>query len=180
MAYFRWFEHGANTILGSLAGPHELFLLSQCDGSPLPSIARKTEVDCLGRDRGQGAVEHDFLTSKRYFYRLHWHSINNKFTDAALHQEDINGSLGTELCDCCTKLANLKSQERIKIMRSDPDDRQNLNFDIFRRECFEYLVDDFFYFFYDHDVRISLNKLCRSRSRRETYPLPGNQSKEPH
>ena len=103
--HLRRFVHGADTIFGSeTAGPRELFLTTACEDDTLYCIAAKIKVDFISGnvdgEKGNGVVEHSFKEKNHYFYRLHWRADQEKFTDAAEHENPFHRS-DSPHCDCC-------------------------------------------------------------------------------
>jgi hypothetical protein len=155
MAHFRWFHHGAETALGEMASPRELFLLTQCDDALLDCIYGKIKVtnkrtDVLAIQNGTGIVELDLADREEFFYRFHYHEENKDFTDVSIH-EDINTHIrhNGPHCDCCERLDEISSNQQTRIIGGTPDNGSHDKFDAFHRQGVDYYLNDFVYIFDD-------------------------------
>lgn len=106
-AHMHWLSHGGDTILRETARPRELFVLYCCSDSPLGSIAGKLQVDFVGGSHAKahnslGAVELNCHEVNRYFYRLGYSKVDNRFDEV----QDLRLSLKADkqFCKCCALL----------------------------------------------------------------------------
>jgi hypothetical protein len=149
MAHFRWFEHGSRTVMKELAGPHELFLVSQCDDNPLSSVASKIQVDFRGDNtpENDGAIEQEFMKKDHYFYRMHYDPESEKFTETAtyfIHDRDIQEPNN---CECCKEAVEKNSRDKFKLM--EPENGHDERFEGFHLNGVDYFLLDFVYIFSD-------------------------------
>lgn len=140
----RWFEHGAETFLGEVAGPHELFLLSECNDNSLRSIACKIEVEHLGKDQskgrtGLGPVEDTIRDPNQYFYRLGYNSVTRTFADPVELSSESTTDLLPNFCHCCSWSSKSQEVEKVRVIGSSEA------IDGLRRGGVEYHLLDFVY-----------------------------------
>jgi hypothetical protein len=162
MAHFRWFEHGSKTILKELAGPHELFLLTQCDDNPLSSVAGKIRVDFLRGEKvpeNGCVVEQGYLNDSHYFYRLHWQPRNEQFTDAAIHEAENSDIQDAHRCACCTELSEKTLKDQTKIIESVLNNGKTNQHEGFHRGGVDYLLNDFVYIFNDPEAPYQIGQI---------------------
>jgi BAH domain/C-5 cytosine-specific DNA methylase len=157
-----------------LAGPQELFLLTQCDDNPLSSIACKIQVEYLGGNHSVedgSLVEQKFLNNNHYFYRLHWHPVNEQFTDAAIYEVGDSKNCGAHHCGCCTTLQRKLLKDQTKIFGSIPDNGLNRHFEGFSRGGIDYLLNDFVYIFSDPEVPYQVGQIQKISLAGDGYTL---------
>lgn len=134
-AHVRFFVHGSElNVLGELAEPHTLFLLSVCKDELLTRIAGKLKVDYIDKT---SAVAPPKLTEKNhFFYRKHFEvssPLSGRMTDAALHEKPTEDSLNR--CDCCAQ------KDRVaKLQATSPIG------DVFKHKGVKYFLQGFVYF----------------------------------
>jgi hypothetical protein len=145
MAHFRWFQHGAETALGELASPCELFLLTECNDSPLACIYRKIQVYKKNNDESAcsgdtGIVELDLPNQEDYFYRLHYHIRNEQFTDASMHETYSNEyQHGAPHCECCERRTEHSRNRQTRIIGDTVDNGSNHEFEGFHHQGVDYV-----------------------------------------
>ncbi|RDL37152.1 uncharacterized protein BP5553_04585 [Venustampulla echinocandica] len=117
--HMQWLVHGSSTILGETAGPHELFLLYQCDNNPATCIAGKIQVDLPGDERQDfvtGAIETRYNAGE-YFCRFVFDDNKETFTHApSLHDPLPKGVIQGKDCYCCLKIQEVKHFNRRTII----------------------------------------------------------------
>ena len=99
--HMEYYEHGGSTILGELAGPHELFRLGECTDQALICITGKIKVELIDTKDEQPAsqvVETRFKSPNHYFCRFHYDHHSEKFTDAKQA-----GELDGKICGLCAE-----------------------------------------------------------------------------
>lgn len=184
MAHFRWFEHGSKTVMKELAGPHELFLLSQCDDNPLSSVASKIQVDFRGEitPENDGAIEQEFMKKDHYFYRMHYDPKSEKFIDTVTYSTHNRDIQEPNDCESCKEAVEKNLKDKFKLIEPDkeaaeknskdefkliePECGNNERFEGFRFNGVDYFLLDFVYIFSDerkpyqigHIKKISLNE----------------------
>jgi hypothetical protein len=149
MAHFQRFEHGSKTVMKEVAGPHELFLLSQCDDNPLSSVASKIQVDFRGEitPENDGAIEQEFMKKDHYFYRMHYDPKSEKFTDTVIYSTHNGDIQEPNDCECCKEAVEKNSKDKFKLI--EPESGHNERFEGFHLNGVDYFLLDFVYIFSD-------------------------------
>lgn len=165
MVHIRWFEFGT-TLFGELACHNELFALTLCQDIPLEHIYGKINVDFLNRQKVHCVAELG-VPKDRFFYRFHYNTTTNQYTEASLHEcfEPGDGT-GFQRCYCCTERTHLDADEKVKLQGKLP--RQGPQ-QYYKGVCYKqaslnkvtYHLHDFVYIFESLDATYTIGQITK-------------------
>ena len=157
-AHLRFFAHGSElNVLGELAAPRALFLLTECKDKPLTHIAGKLNVEYI--DSQSGLVAQSKFTQKNhFFYRFHYKPtspVSGRITDAALH-ETSTGNSSAEHCSCC---AEKESIAKSNVTSPIGDTAADGSLTGFEHRGVNYHLHDFVYFVPEQGKRAGIGQI---------------------
>ncbi|KAE8453267.1 hypothetical protein EG329_011334 [Mollisiaceae sp. DMI_Dod_QoI] len=182
-AHFQWFEHGS-TIMGALASPQELFVLSRCHDNPIGSIRGKIKVsyepasNYAADNSYQSLVERKYKEGE-YFYRQHYDQETNRVDDLPKDYSKSNGPRsGEQTCECCLRRTRMDLEAKSKLLGEVWEIGNRILFEGLYRAGYDYYVDDFVYIFKKPGQQYVIGQIKRIYvSRGKRYWLSAYQNK---
>ena len=111
-----WFNRGSETVLGETGDPSELFLVDNCDDTPLYAVIRRVEVDFHklpsdwsmlgGVEDGDTEREED---GTHFFYQKWYDADTARFEDIPPECALVNGRRSVECYSCVHKKAKVSN-----------------------------------------------------------------------